>query len=62
MYFKQLYRLVCRLTSPLCYNFLGLVHLDSHITKDERIVETEFTRVIIKFKLNLLEIKKIIMK
>jgi len=39
--------LVCRLTSPLCYNFLGLVHLDSHITKDENIVETEFTSVII---------------
>ena len=39
------YRLICRLTSPLCYNFLGLVHLDSHITKDENVIETEFTRV-----------------
>lgn len=37
--------LVCRLTSPLCYNFLGLLHLDSHITKDERIVETQFTQI-----------------
>lgn len=37
--------LFCRLTSPLCYNFLGLVHLDSHITKNTQIVETEFTRI-----------------
>ncbi|CAF0898243.1 unnamed protein product, partial [Brachionus calyciflorus] len=37
--------LVCRLTSPLCYNFLGLVHLDSHITKDTDIVETQFTSI-----------------
>lgn len=35
--------LLCRLTSPLCYNFLGLVHLDSHITKEANIVETQFT-------------------
>jgi hypothetical protein len=37
--------LLCRLTSPLCYNFLGLVHLDSHITKDTQIIETQFTTV-----------------
>lgn len=37
--------LLCRLTSPLCYNFLGLVHLDSHITKDTQLVETEFTSI-----------------
>jgi hypothetical protein len=36
---------LCRLTSPLCYNFLGLLHLDSHITKDKNIVETSFTSV-----------------
>lgn len=36
---------LCRLTSPLCYNFLGLLHLDSHITKDKTIVETSFTSV-----------------
>lgn len=35
--------LLCRLTSPLCYNFLGLVHLDSHVTKDTEIIETQFT-------------------
>jgi hypothetical protein len=37
--------LLCRLTAPLCYNFLGLVHLDSHITKDTNILETEFTTI-----------------
>jgi hypothetical protein len=37
--------LVARLTSPLCYNFLGLVHLDSHITKDQNILETQFTSI-----------------
>lgn len=37
--------LLCRLTSPLCYNFLGLVHLDSHITKDTQLVETQFTQI-----------------
>ena len=43
--------LLCRLTSPLCYNFLGLVHLDSHITKEANIVETQFTSVSV-FDLN----------
>lgn len=38
-------RLLCRLTPPLCLNFLGLIHLDSHITKDEDIVETAYTKV-----------------
>jgi hypothetical protein len=37
--------LVCRLTSPLCYNVLCLIHLDSHITKDTNIVETSFTSI-----------------
>ena len=37
--------LVCRLTSPLCYNVLCLLHLDSHITKDTKIVETSFTSI-----------------
>lgn len=37
---------MCRLTSPLCYNYLGLVHLDSHITKDDsNLVETQFTQI-----------------
>ncbi|ESO12929.1 hypothetical protein HELRODRAFT_105627 [Helobdella robusta] len=35
--------LLCRLTPPLCLNFLGLIHLDSHITK-ENMVETAYTR------------------
>ena len=33
------------MTSPLCYNFLGLVHLDSHITKDTDLIETQFTTI-----------------
>lgn len=37
--------LLSRLTSPLCYNFLGLVHLDSHITKDTNLIETQFTTI-----------------
>jgi len=37
--------LVCRLTSPLCYNVLCLIHLDSHITKDTNIVDTSFTSI-----------------
>lgn len=39
------YRLLCRLTPPLCLNFLGLTHLDSHITKDSDTVETAYTKV-----------------
>lgn len=37
--------LLCRLTPPLCLNFLGLVHLDSHITSDPNVVETSFTQI-----------------
>ncbi|CAI4228261.1 unnamed protein product [Auanema sp. JU1783] len=38
--------LLCRLTPPICLNFLGMVHLDSHITmvKDYG-VETQFTKL-----------------
>ncbi|XP_055716376.1 LMBR1 domain-containing protein 2 homolog [Phlebotomus papatasi] len=36
--------LLCRLTPPICLNFLGLIHMDSHIIK-ERISETWYTRV-----------------
>lgn len=36
--------LLCRLTPPLCLNFLGLTHLDSHITKDSDTVETAYTK------------------
>src|SRR5258705_9487687 len=28
------FRLLCRLTPPLCLNFLGLVHMDSHVIRD----------------------------
>lgn len=37
--------MICRLTSPLCYNYLGMMHLDSHITKDPKILETQFTNL-----------------
>ncbi|KAI8117578.1 LMBR1 domain-containing protein 2 like protein [Lucilia cuprina] len=36
--------LLCRLTPPMCLNFLGLIHMDSHIIK-ERIMETYYTRI-----------------
>lgn len=36
--------LLCRLTPPMCLNFLGLIHMDSHIIK-ERIFETYYTQV-----------------
>lgn len=38
--------LLCRLTPPLCLNFLGLMHLDSHVVKtlDHR-QETAFTAI-----------------
>ena len=37
--------LVCRLTAPLCYNVLCLIHLDNHITQNTNIVETSFTSI-----------------
>ncbi|XP_074642246.1 G-protein coupled receptor-associated protein LMBRD2-like isoform X2 [Tubulanus polymorphus] len=37
--------LLCRLTPPMCLNFLGLIHLDSHITKSQDLVETAYTRI-----------------
>lgn len=36
--------LLCRLTPPMCLNFLGLIHMDSHIIK-KRISETYYTQV-----------------
>ncbi|XP_014675164.1 PREDICTED: LMBR1 domain-containing protein 2-like [Priapulus caudatus] len=36
---------LCRLTPPLCLNFLGLIHLDSHVTKDHELVETSYTQI-----------------
>lgn len=38
--------MLCRLTPPLCLNFLGLMHLDSHIIADTGIVETSYTKVL----------------
>ncbi|XP_012941746.1 G-protein coupled receptor-associated protein LMBRD2 [Aplysia californica] len=37
--------MLCRLTPPMCLNFLGLIHLDSHITQDEHIEETSYTQI-----------------
>lgn len=34
----------CRLTPPMCLNFLGLIHMDSHIIKSH-ILETHYTQV-----------------
>lgn len=36
--------LLCRLTPPMCLNFLGLIHMDSHIIKTH-ILETHYTQV-----------------
>lgn len=36
--------MLCRLTPPMCLNFLGLIHMDSHIIKDH-ILETHYTQV-----------------
>ncbi|VDM56370.1 unnamed protein product [Angiostrongylus costaricensis] len=39
-------KLLCRLTPPVCLNFLGMIHLDSHITMAKGFgVETQFTRL-----------------
>lgn len=37
--------LLCRLTPPMCLNFLGLIHMDSHIIK-ARLMETYYTQVL----------------
>nr|CAG4649190.1 EOG090X03B7 [Scapholeberis mucronata]SVE93519.1 EOG090X03B7 [Scapholeberis mucronata] len=36
--------LLCRLTPPMCLNFLGLIHMDSHIIK-ARLMETYYTQI-----------------
>ncbi|KAG5670335.1 hypothetical protein PVAND_000609 [Polypedilum vanderplanki] len=36
--------LLCRLTPPMCLNFLGLMHMDSHIIR-QRIQETYYTQI-----------------
>lgn len=40
--------LLCRLTPPMCLNFLGLMHMDSHIIK-QRVMETWYTQIMGKF-------------
>ncbi len=39
---------LCRLTAPLSYNFLGMIHMDQTITKETDREETAFTIVNIK--------------
>jgi len=36
--------LLCRLTPPLCLNFLSLIHMDSHVIQS-KIMETAYTQV-----------------
>ncbi|CAF1105502.1 unnamed protein product [Adineta steineri] len=36
---------LCRLTAPLCYNFLGMIHLDQAITNKTDRDETIFTQI-----------------
>lgn len=37
---------LCRLTAPLCYNFLGMIHMDPGITNKLEQTETIFSEVI----------------
>eukprot|EP00106_Octopus_bimaculoides_P018897 XP_014786339.1 PREDICTED: LMBR1 domain-containing protein 2-like [Octopus bimaculoides] len=37
--------MLCRLTPPLCLNFLGLIHLDSHVTHVNNLEETAYTTI-----------------
>lgn len=37
--------LLCRLTPPMCLNFLGLIHLDTHVTSETNRVETAYTEI-----------------
>lgn len=41
----MMFRLLCRLTPPLCLNFLGLIHMDTHVTKKYGLEETAYTQV-----------------
>lgn len=40
--------MLCRLTPPMCLNFLSLIHMDSHVIQ-ERTEETHYTQVYIDF-------------
>jgi len=37
--------LLCRLTPPLCLNFLSLIHMDSHVIPSYPMLPTSYTRV-----------------
>lgn len=37
--------LLCRLVPPLCLNFLGLLHLDTHVSSESHRLETAYTEV-----------------
>ncbi|CAA88936.1 G-protein coupled receptor-associated protein LMBRD2 [Caenorhabditis elegans] len=38
--------LLCRLTPPICLNFLGMIHMDSHISMAKSFgIETQFTKL-----------------
>ncbi|XP_071952878.1 G-protein coupled receptor-associated protein LMBRD2B-like [Antedon mediterranea] len=37
--------MLCRLTPPLCLNFLGLIHLDGHVTGENNMIETSYTSI-----------------
>ncbi|XP_027205526.2 G-protein coupled receptor-associated protein LMBRD2B [Dermatophagoides pteronyssinus] len=37
--------LLCRLASPLCLNFLSLIHFDSHVSTESIEEETSFTQI-----------------
>uniref|UniRef100_A0A0N4ZBT2 LMBR1 domain-containing protein 2 n=1 Tax=Parastrongyloides trichosuri TaxID=131310 RepID=A0A0N4ZBT2_PARTI len=39
--------LLCRLTPPICLNFLGMIHMDSHIMLAKNLpkIETQFTKL-----------------
>lgn len=43
-YFLLSFRLLCRLTPPICLNFLGLIHMDSHVIT-ELTLETSYTQI-----------------
>lgn len=42
--FSHDFRMLCRLTPPMCLNFLGLIHMDNHIIKTQ-IMEPYYTQV-----------------
>lgn len=37
--------MLCRLTPPMCLNFLGLIHLDSHVIQGYNLQETSYTKI-----------------